>query len=154
MDGLGTFQIFWNSVGCQVFVTSIFWSLVRIDAYRYMVEKTPSHSLYQNDMGGFFTLENMSQVVEIYMGFPGDLDDSRVQCRCAIKFYEDLGFMPQPVCHQAPGSRCHCLVASSVDFFPWLGHGTMGPTCSHGCPKNHLKMVQKSTFLKVNWKEG
>ena len=20
--------------------------------------------------------------------------------RCAIKFYEDLGFMPQPVCHQ------------------------------------------------------
>jgi len=39
VDGLGTFQIFWNSVGCQVFVTSIFWSLVRIDAYRYMVEK-------------------------------------------------------------------------------------------------------------------
>jgi len=25
--------------------------------------------------------------------------------RCAIKFYEDLGFMPQPVCHQATMTR-------------------------------------------------
>jgi len=25
--------------------------------------------------------------------------------RCAIKFYEDLGFMPQPVCHQATMAR-------------------------------------------------
>jgi hypothetical protein len=30
----------------------------------------------------------------------------------------------------------------------------MGPTCSHGCPKNHLKMVQKKYFSKSKLEGG
>ena len=57
-------------------------------------------------------------------------------CRCAIKFYEDLGFMPQPVCHQAP------------DMEPWVQHVPMA------VPKIISKWSEKKYFSKSNLEGG